>query len=197
MKALNKRQKEVIQSQLKDEEVIIKKLKATYNKAIRDINQKIKILQADELTQSKIYQIEYQKALKMQIKAILDNLNANQYTDIQEYLKKCYEEGFLGTMYDLQGQGIPLVFPIDQNQVVKALVNDTKLSKSLYESLGFNVNVLKKQINAEISRGIANGYSYNDITRNVLKKADMGVGRALRITRTEGHRIQQQSRWEA
>jgi len=197
VKALNKRQKEVIQSQLKDEEAIIKKLKATYNKAIRDINQKIKILQADELTQSKIYQIEYQKALKMQIKAILDNLNANQYTDIQEYLKKCYEEGFLGTMYDLQGQGIPLVFPIDQNQVVKALTNDTKLSKSLYESLGFHVKTLQKQINAEISRGIANGYSYSDITRNVLKKADMGVRRALRIVRTEGHRIQQQATFDA
>ena len=197
MKALNKRQKEVIQSQLKDEEAIIKKLKATYNKAIRDINQKIKILQADELTQSKIYQIEYQKALKMQIKAILDNLNANQYTDIQEYLKKCYEEGFLGTMYDLQGQGIPLVFPIDQNQVVKALTNDTKLSKSLYELLGFHVKTLQKQINAEISRGIANGYSYSDITRNVLKKADMGVRRALRIVRTEGHRIQQQATFDA
>ena len=197
MKALNKRQKEVIQSQLKDEEAIIKKLKATYNKAIRDINQKIKILQADELTQSKIYQIEYQKALKMQIKAILDNLNANQYTDIQEYLKKCYEEGFLGTMYDLQGQGIPLVFPIDQNQVVKALTNDTKLSKSLYELLGFHVKTLQKQINAEISRGVANGYSYSDITRNVLKKADMGVRRALRIVRTEGHRIQQQATFDA
>ena len=194
---MNKRQKEVIQSQLKDEEAIIKKLKATYNKAIRDINQKIKILQADELTQSKIYQIEYQKALKMQIKAILDNLNANQYTDIQEYLKKCYEEGFLGTMYDLQGQGIPLVFPIDQNQVVKALTNDTKLSKSLYELLGFHVKTLQKQINAEISRGVANGYSYSDITRNVLKKADMGVRRALRIVRTEGHRIQQQATFDA
>lgn len=194
---MNSRQKEVIKSQLNDEEVIIKKLKATYNKAIRDINQKIKILQADELTQSKIYQIQYQKALKMQIKAILDNLNANQYTYIQEYLKKCYEEGFLGTMYDLQGQGIPLVFPIDQNQVVKALTNDTKLSKSLYESLGFHVKTLQKQINAEISRGIANGYSYNDITRNVLKKADMGVRRALRIVRTEGHRIQQQATFDA
>ena len=91
---MNKRQKEVAMSQLKDEEAVIKKLKATYNKAIREINQKIKILQADELTQSKIYQIEYQKALKMQIKAILDNMNANQYTDIQEYLKNCYEEGF-------------------------------------------------------------------------------------------------------
>lgn len=194
---MNKRQKEVAMSQLKDEEAVIKKLKATYNKAIRDINQKIKILQADKLTQSKIYQIEYQKALKMQIKAILDNMNANQYTDIQEYLKNCYEEGFLGTMYDLQGQGIPLVFPIDQNQVVKALVNDTKLSKSLYESLGFNVNTLKKQINAEISRGIANGYSYDIIARNVANKTNMTLRRSIRIARTEGHRVQQQATFDA
>lgn len=194
---MNKRQKEVIQSQLKDEEAVIKKLKATYNKALKDINQKIKLLQADELTQSKIYQIEYQKALKMQIKAVLDNMNANQYTDIQDYLKNCYQEGFLGTMYDLQGQGIPLVFPIDQNQVVKALVNDTKLSKSLYESLGFNVKTLQRQINAEISRGIANGYSYNDIARNIANKANMGVNKAIRIARTEGHRISQQATFDA
>lgn len=194
---MNKRQKEVIQSQLKDEEAVIKKLKATYNKAIRDINQKIKLLQADELTQSKIYQIEYQKALKMQIKAILDNMNANQYTDINEYLKNCYQEGFLGTMYDLQGQGIPLVFPIDQNQVVEAITNDTKLSKSLYESLGFHVGTLKRQINAEISRGIANGYSYDIIARNIQNKAGMGLNKAIRISRTEGHRIQQQATFDA
>lgn len=194
---MNKRQKEVLQSQLKDEEVVIKKLKATYNKVIRDINQKIRLLQADELTQSKIYQIEYQKALKLQIKAILDNMNANQYTDIQEYLKNCYHEGFLGTMYDLQGQGIPLVIPINQNQVVKALTNDTKLSKSLYESLGFHVNTLKKQINAEISRGIANGYSYDIIARNIQNKANMGLRRSIRIARTEGHRIQQQATFDA
>lgn len=194
---MNKRQKEVLQSQLKDEEAVIKKLKATYNKAIRDINQKIRLLQADELTQSKIYQIEYQKALKLQIKAILDNMNANQYTDIQEYLKNCYHEGFLGTMYDLQGQGIPLVIPINQDQVVKALTNDTKLSKSLYESLGFHVNTLKKQINAEISRGIANGYSYDIIARNIQNKANMGLRRSIRIARTEGHRIQQQATFDA
>lgn len=194
---MNKRQKEVIQSQLKDEEAVIKKLKAIYNQALDDINQKILLLQADELTQSKIYQIEYQKALKMQIKAILDNMNANQYTDIQEYLKNCYYEGFLGTMYDLQGQGIPLVIPIDQNQVVKAITNDTKLSKSLYESLGFHVNTLKKQINAEISRGIANGYSYDIIARNIQNKTNMGLRRSIRIVRTESHRIREQATYEA
>lgn len=194
---MNKRQKEVMTAQLKSEEVIIKKVKAQYNKVIKDINLKIKLLQADELTQSKIYQIEYQKALKLQIKAILDNLNANQYTTIQEYLKECYYDGFLGTMYDLQGQGIPLVFPIDQEQVVKAITNDTKLSKSLYESLGFHVNTLKKQINAEISRGIANGYSYDIIARNITNKANMGLRRSIRIARTEGHRIQQEATFHA
>lgn len=178
---MNKRQKEVIQSQLKDEEEIIKKLKAIYKQALKDINEKIKLLQADELTQSKIYQIEYQKALKMQIKAILDNMNANQYTEIQEYLKNCYHEGFLGIVYDLQGQGIPLVMPIDQEQVANALVNDTKLSKSLYESLGYHVDTLKKQINAEINRGIANAYSYAIIARNIANKVNMGLNKSIRI----------------
>ena len=93
---MNKRQKEVTMTQLKSEEAVIKKVKAQYNKVIKDINLKIKLLQADELTQSKIYQIEYQKALKLQIKAILDNLNANQYTTIQEYLKECYYDGLFG-----------------------------------------------------------------------------------------------------
>lgn len=184
-------------SQFKSEEAVIKKIKAQYNKALKDINEKIKLLQADELTQSKIYQIEYQKALKSQIKAVLDNMNANQYTMINDYLKNCYEDGFLGTMYDIQGQGIPLVFPINQDEVVKAIVNDTKLSKSLYESLGFHVNTLKKQINIEISRGIASGLMYQDITRNILKKANIGVNKAIRIARTEGHRIQQQATFDA
>ena len=194
---MNKRQKEVMLSQFKSEEAVIKKIKAQYNKALKDINEKIKLLQADELTQSKIYQIEYQKALKSQIKAVLDNMNANQYTMINDYLKNCYEDGFLGTMYDIQGQGIPLVFPINQDEVVKAIVNDTKLSKSLYESLGFHVNTLKKQINIEISRGIASGLMYQDITRNILKKANIGVNKAIRIARTEGHRIQQQATFDA
>lgn len=194
---MNKRQKEVMLSQFKSEEAVIKKIKAQYNKALKDINEKIKLLQADELTQSKIYQIEYQKALKSQIKAILDNMNANQYTTINDYLKECYQDGFLGTMYDIQGQGIPLVFPINQDEVVKAIVNDTKLSKSLYESLGFHVNTLKKQINTEISRGIASGLIYQDITRNILKKANIGVNKAIRIARTEGHRIQQQATFDA
>ena len=101
-----------------------------------------------------IYQIEYQKALKAQVQAILEQLQSKNFDTVSAYLTKSYEDGFIGTMYDLQGQGIPLVFPIDQEQVVAAIQHETKLSESLYSSLGKDTKLLSKQIAGEISRGI-------------------------------------------
>lgn len=194
---MNKRQKEVIFASIQDEKVVISELKNIYKKALDDITTKIRLLQADELTQSKIYQLDYQKALKSQIKAILDNMNSNQYDKISEYLKGSYFDGFLGTMYDLHGQGIPLVFPLDQEQMVKAILNDTKLSKSLYESLGYDIDKLKKEINNEITRGIAGSSSVHDIARNIRGRANVALNKAIRIARTESHRITSQATHDA
>ena len=66
-----------------------------------------------------IYQIDYQKALKAQVQTVLDQLHNNNFETVSEYLTKSYEDGFIGTMYDLQGQGIPLVFPIDENRLLQ------------------------------------------------------------------------------
>lgn len=180
-----------------DEEDIIAILKSQYKKALDDVNERIKALLSDELTQSKIYQLQFQEALKSQLNSILDKMNNENYKTIDDYLKNCYENGFVGTIYDLQGQGIPLIFPISQEQLVNAILNDTKLSKNLYDTLGFNVDVLKTQVNAEISRGIASGMNYTDIARNVLKRANIGLNKAIRIVRTEGHRVTQQATFDA
>jgi hypothetical protein len=84
--------------------------------------------------------------LKTQVQAILETLQANEFETLSEYLTKSYEDGFIGTMYNLQGQGIPLVFPIDQEQVVAAIQHETKLSENLYTSLGKDVKDLQKKI---------------------------------------------------
>lgn len=194
---MNKKQKEVMAKTLKSEEAVIEDLKKQYRASLRQINAKIRELQGDELTQSKIYQIDYQRALKGQIEAILDNLNGTQYTTINEYLKNCYQDGYLGVMYDLQGQDIPLIIPIDQEQVAAALVNDTKLSTSLYTALGKHMTTLKKQVNQEISRGIASALMYADIARNVNARTNVGINNAIRIARTEGHRVQQEAAYHA
>ena len=193
-------EREIIKAGITNEEWIIRQLTLLYNKAYDDIEEKIKHLTSryeNEGLQSIIYQLDYQKALKTQIKGILDVLYADEHTKISEYLNICYEEGFLGTMYSLNKQGIPLILPIDQEQAINAIVHQSKLSKSLYERLGEDVSLLKKKVSAEISRGIANNYSLADIARNLKNVSSIGINNALRIARTEGHRIQTQSQLDA
>jgi hypothetical protein len=108
-------------------------------------------------------------------------------------------------MYDLQGQGIPLCFPLDQEAMVTAVQLDSKISKGLYASVGENVAELKKHITAEVSRGIANGSDFHQIARqlrghmmgNYTQKTGGALYRSELIARTEGHRIQVQSAMDA
>ena len=188
-----KRQKEVIEGQLADEEKVIANLEKQYKRAINDISERIRILQSDELTQSRIYHIQYQNALLKQVEAILEKLHSDEYTSIQQYLKNCYTDTFVGTMYDLAGQGMPIIIPIDQKAAVKAILTDSKLSEELYESLGIDTAELKEVIRNEISRGIASSMEYADIVRNITNATGAPLSRAKAIVRTEGHRIQQAS----
>lgn len=215
---MNSRQKEVLQSQLDDEKAVIRKLKVSYGRAMAETEAKIQAFTADiqlkkealqsvtdasqralleSEIQSKVYQKQYQEALKGQISAIFDNLQSKQYDTIKEYLDDSYTKGFTGTMYDLHGQGIPLIFPIDQTQVVDALTMKTKLSKPLYQRLGVDIDSLKKVVNSEISRGIATGRTWSEIAQIIDRRKNINLYRAARIARTEGHRVQQTAAFDA
>ena len=187
---MNKYEKEIMKYSLEWEKEVISELKEIYRRALDEIGDKIRAMMSDELTQSKIYRIEYQRALKGQISAILDVLNSNQYDSIQEYLKSCYEDGFIGTLYSLNGYGLPLIFPIEQEQVVNALMTDSKISEGMYKKLGHNVSELKKSISQEISRGLSTSMSYFDIARNLQSRSNVTINQSMNIVQTEGHRIQ-------
>ena len=187
---MNKYEKEIMKYTLEREKEVISELKEIYRRALDEIGDKIRAMMSDELTQSKIYRIEYQRALKGQISAILDVLNSNQYDSIQEYLKSCYEDGFIGTLYSLNGYGLPLIFPIEQEQVVNALMTDSKISEGMYKKLGHNVSELKKSISQEISRGLSTSMSYFDIARNLQSRSNVTINQSMNIVQTEGHRIQ-------
>lgn len=197
MNNLTGRQKEVIQYELDQEKEVLRQLEKHYQTALNDIDRRIRILESDELTQSKIYRIEYQKALKKQVEATLEKLHADEYATIQGFLSDSYTTGFVGTAYDMFGQGVPLIMPIDKDAAVKAVVTDSKIDVSLYESLGVDTNKLKKSITAEITRGIAAGLPHSDISRNLANAAKISLGRAKTIVRTESHRIQEASAQDA
>lgn len=197
---VNKRQIEVQKVSADNEERVIRQLRQVYNQASKDCAAKIQELSMRtdmENLQTIIYQKQYQEALKKQIDGILNELNSNSFTTIADYLGGCYETGFFGTLYDLQGQGIPLCFPINQEEVVQALQVDSKISQGLYQRMGEDTDYLKKSIKAELSRGISNGSSWNVVAGKIASGMNSpftkAYNRAIGIARTEGHRVQQES----
>lgn len=190
---MNKREKDVFKGLLDREDLVLRDLKRQYERALRDINDKIRLLQSDEMTQSRIYQINYQKALKGQVEAILDKLHGDEYSTIQQYLHDSYTDAYVGTMYAMSGNGVHIIQPIDRNAAVKAVVTDSELKFDLYTSLGYDMDILKKHIREEITRGIATSLPYEQIARNISNFTELPMSNAKRIVRTEGHRIQQAS----
>lgn len=179
------------------EKAVLKDIEKQYQAALKDIDTKIRILESDELTQTRIYRIEYQKALKKQVEATLEKLHSDEYSTINQFLSGSYTNAFIGTMYDLHGQNIPLVIPVDKNAAAKAIVSDTKLSKDLYTSLGVDITKMKKTISGEITRGIASGLTHYEIARNISFASKAPMSRAKTIAQTESHRIQQASTHDA
>ncbi len=215
---MNKRQKLVQQAFLDNEEEVLKRLEKIYGESLSDIEKKAKKLQDDieELDKlaklsisdeerevllsrkrAKVYQKKYQEALKKQVSEILDKMHTEEFKTVSEYLDKCYEEGFVGTLYDLQGQGLPLAFPIDQEAMVRAVQLDSKLSKGLYSRLGEDVSRLKRLVASDISRGISTGMTFKQIAGQLKAKTNIGYNNAVRIARTEGHRLQCQAGMDA
>lgn len=197
---MNKRQLEVQQIQADNEAQVIRQLKKVYAQARQDCEMKIRELSMRtdmENLQSIIWQKQYQEALKKQLDGILETLNSTSFTTVTDYLAECYENGFFGTLYDLQGQGVPLIFPIGQEEAARAIQIDSKISKGLYQRMGEDTDNLKKSIRAEISRGISNGSSWNQIAVKIAlgmnSPFNKAYNRTIGIARTEGHRIQQEA----
>lgn len=192
---LNKYQKEVEKQLLEDEKQVIEELKRNYATALKDVKERIKTLSSSELTQSKIYQKQYQENLEIQLKSIIDLLSSDNVQSISDYLEKTYQDGFIGTLYNMQHEGVPFIMPINQEAVVKSITKKTedfKLSKTLYQ----NAQELKKTIKSEITRGISKSDSYTKITQRITMHSEADFNKSYRIARTEGGRVQTEAKFE-
>ena len=190
---------QVQKSLLKNEKAVIKQLERSYQDAIADIDKFILQLLARKDTenlQSIIYQIKYQEAIKKELESYLKVLHSKNFNTIDEYLKECYKQAHIGTLFDLQGQGVPLILPLNQEQIIKAVTLNSKLSAPLYNALGYNLDALKISVVQEISRGIAQELSYEEIARNLKNVTNVDYNKSLRIAKTEGHRIQQEATYD-
>lgn len=196
---LTKAEKEVLRERLKSEKAVLKALEKQYETALEEIDDKIASLlgRGDADLPHVIHQVQYQRLIKAQVKAALDRLHAGAYETIDKYLRDSYTDGFVGTLYNLHRQDVPVIVPIEQEAAIKAVTIDSKLKEPLYESLGVDVTKLKKTISAEITRGIAAGYSYGEMAQGIALMTKAPLSRARTIVRTEAGRVQEQANFDA
>lgn len=193
---MDKLQAEVENQILENEKQVLEELKNNYIKALKETKQRIKELKNGELEQSKIYQMQYQQNLEKQLTALIDILANENINSIQEYLAITYKDGFIGTLYHMQSEGVPFIMPLNQETIVKSIQKKTeelKLSQRLYK----NAEELKKNIKTEITRGLSQAFNYAKIARNISMYSEADLYKSYRIARTEGGRIQNESKFEA
>ena len=197
-------QKQTTQYELLSEKKVMEQLERSYQKALEDVKDRLR--QLDERTdvenrQAVAYQKAFQQGLQKQLERILGKLHSKTYRTVQEYLQDCYLTGHTAVLYELQSDGLRLSLPVPQDKVCQAAVNDTKLVKPLYDSIGEDFAGLKKHITDIVSAGFASGASYGDmanqITGNYATMRGGALGRAKLIVRTEGNRIANAARLEA
>ena len=202
---MNQAEKETITTQLKDEDKALKDLEKAYKKALKDTQEKIRQLNARtdlQNAQSVIYQKKYQQAIKKQINDVLDALHNQTYTSANDFFTASYQNGYIGSMYELQSRGIPVTIPVSTSKMKTAIQTKSKLSQPYYEKQGLsvqNIRTLKKQIAIEVTRGIASGKSWLETAESVMVQRQFQISQsdAMRIVRTEGNRINQQARLDA
>lgn len=205
---MNSLEKEIETIFLDEEEKVLNKLKSTYAKSLNDVKTYAKKLQDDlnklldqvdeddenakSLIRSKVYQIEYQKQLAKQIEGYMNVITDKNIKTISDYLNIMYNEGFLTQNYALNKQGVGVIMPINQKLLIKAITYNTDnipLSKRLYS----NVEKAKKDIIAEISRGLSIGASTADMARNLENTMGVSFRKAYQIAQNEGARVREES----
>lgn len=192
---VKKWEKEILLNKTKAEHFVLSRLEKTYKYALEEVKQKVAVLQAKPQTQSVIYQLKYQNALKEQLEEVYNKLYLNSYSTIDEYLKEAYEDSFFSTMYGLHKQNVPLILPFPQDEVVQmtSVSSDgIKLSNKLYS----NTMNLARISREEISRGLATGASYIDIARTLENRSEASYKQSKRIVSTEAHRIQEEVQYK-
>lgn len=207
---MNRRQKLVQKQFLNNEKAVVDRLAYIYDQSLAEIEDKIRNLEftigdlteqyewADDKDkevikskiQSKIYQKQYQEQLQAQVDGILKEMQTKQFLTVSDYLDTCYEDGFVGSLFDMHGQGVPLAVPLNQEAMVRAIQLDSKISQGLYTRLGEDVGVLKKRITSEVTRSIATGTDWKRMAKRLENQTQIGYNRSVKIARTEGHRIQ-------
>jgi len=84
-----------------------------------------------------------------------------------------------------------------KGETITEHLQDPRTGLKLNERLSVQRQQIVARIDQEITRGLARGDTFRDITHTIREEVDMDLAKTTRVVRTEGHRVQEQARLDA
>lgn len=173
-----------------------------YKRTLKEINGHLatafrKYADADgELSLADMAKYGRMAELEKSIVAEARKLGAKQVRQTDSALTDIYTDQYLRTQHTLEfGAGKSMFGAADPVTIAQAVNNPLDLI-GWQDRSKFAINTMTRQIRDEIGAGIIQGHGYTKIARAIKNRMDIGAGKALRIVRTEAHRVQVLGRLE-
>ena len=132
----------------------------------------------------------------------LQHLLTAHYKDLKKMMPgligEVYEEGYYLTAYGVEtAASAKLAYSAITAAQMTAMVENPVYGLTLSETLEKNrVNIIYK-IQQEVTQGLVKGETYGTMSKRLKSSLEGDAVKAMRIVRTEGHRVQESSKLDA
>lgn len=114
----------------KREKVALRAVKTAFKRMIQQLAQYVRQLQGKPNIAQIVRQPATQRDIARYVDGITQELTLHNHNTILTFTTRSYADGFVGAMYSLNEQGIPIVLDIDKKRVLESVVGQTKLWKN-------------------------------------------------------------------
>lgn len=134
--------------------------------------------------------------------AEVQHLLKTHYADLNkvmpEILGDIYKDGYYLTAWAVESESKTLLrYSVASHEQITAMVNNPVSGLTLRDRLEWNRTNIIYTIQQEVSQGLRNGETYTTMAKRLKKTLEGDATKAMRIVRTEGHRVQESAKLEA
>jgi len=170
-----------------------------YAAVLKEIKSRVALLnEKGVFNRNEMFRYSRIDKLEKEIEQEIASLAKSTYTDMKKGFKETYIISFLMAAYGLEKTILTdLKYKKPKKEIVETFINNPFDRIGVKNRNIANTALVTRQLKDEIVRGLGQGKGYRDIAQIITNRMNIGVGKALKIVRTESHRLQSAGRHES
>lgn len=176
-----------------------KEMLKAYSGSLKEIRATLgKYYQNYDMTMDEMQKFDRLKNLEAEVTKAYLQTSGKSEEIIRNQLTNQYTEGYYRAAFIAEKEvGVNLSYTmLNQDSIHRALTN--RISGLAWtERMGVNRTEAVVQIRQSIARGLIQGEPYKDMANRIGERLEVDMNKSLRIARTEGHRVVEESNYDS